>query len=105
MTLSLDAFESSSQDWLVHLIPRRQMSRQEYQAFVAANLELRIERTAEGEVTVMPPPIAARAIKTPSCAANYATGRGKMVKALPLTPPPDSTCPMERTGPQTPHGS
>ncbi len=53
--LSLEAFESSSQDWLVHLVPRREVSRQEYRAFVAANPELRIERTARGEVIVMPP--------------------------------------------------
>lgn len=31
------------------------MSRAEYRAFVEANPELRIERTAEGEVVVMPP--------------------------------------------------
>lgn len=54
MQLTLDAFEADSQDWLVHLFPRRQMSRAEYQAFVVANPDLRIERTAHGEVIVMP---------------------------------------------------
>lgn len=53
--LLLDAFETAAQDWFVHLTPRRRMSRAEYVAFVRANPDLRIERTAEGEVIVMPP--------------------------------------------------
>ena len=54
MQLTLDAFDAASQDWLVQLTPRRRMSRAEYVAFVETNPDLRIERTADGEVIVMP---------------------------------------------------
>lgn len=53
--LSLEAFESSSRDWLVQLVTRHRLSPKEYREFVAANPELRIERTSVGEVIVMPP--------------------------------------------------
>lgn len=55
MHLALDALETPPQGWFVHLTPSRTLSREEYLAFVEANPELRIERTAEGEVIVMPP--------------------------------------------------
>lgn len=54
MQITLDAFESPSQGWFLHLTPRRRLSRAEYLAFVEANPELRIERTAQGEVIAMP---------------------------------------------------
>ena len=44
-----------SQDWLVHVSTRRRVTRPEYQAFCEANPDLRIERSAEGELIVMAP--------------------------------------------------
>ena len=44
-----------SQDWLIHVSTRRRVTRAEYTAFCAANRDLRIERSAEGELIVMPP--------------------------------------------------
>lgn len=55
MQVTLDALESAALDWFVRLTPRRTMSRDEYRSFVASNPELRIERTAQGEVMIMAP--------------------------------------------------
>lgn len=55
MQLTLDPIEMASPDWIVQLTTRHSMSRGEYRAFVAAHPGLRIERTAKGEVIVMPP--------------------------------------------------
>lgn len=44
-----------SPDWLIHLSTRRRVTRAEYRAFCEANRDLRIERSAEGELIVMAP--------------------------------------------------
>lgn len=44
-----------SQDWLIHVTTRRRVTRAEYDAFCAANRDLRIERSAEGALIVIPP--------------------------------------------------
>lgn len=55
MQLTLDPFEVASPDWIVQLTTHHTMSRGEYLAFVAAHPDLRIERTAKGDVIIMPP--------------------------------------------------
>ncbi len=54
MQVSLDSLGLNSPDWLVQLTTQRRMSREDYRAFVAGNPDLRIERTAQGEVIIMP---------------------------------------------------
>lgn len=54
MQVVFDAF-ADSQDWLVQVSTRRAITRAEYRAFCETNPELRIERTAEGDVIVMAP--------------------------------------------------
>ncbi|MFN7925221.1 MAG: Uma2 family endonuclease [Bryobacteraceae bacterium] len=41
--------------WLTHSLTGQHLSREEYLELVAANPELRMERSAAGEVTIMPP--------------------------------------------------
>ena len=54
MQVVLDSIDVSP-DWLIHVSTRRRVTRAEYSAFCAANRDLRIERSAEGELIVMPP--------------------------------------------------
>jgi hypothetical protein len=54
MQVVLDSIDVSP-DWLIHVSTRRRVTRAEYNAFCAANRDLRIERSAEGELIVMPP--------------------------------------------------
>jgi Uma2 family endonuclease len=44
-----------AQDWRIHVSTRRRVTRSEYRAFCEANRDLRIERSAEGELIVMAP--------------------------------------------------
>jgi Uma2 family endonuclease len=44
-----------SHDWLIHVSTRRRVTRAEYRAFCEANRDLRIERSAEGELIVRAP--------------------------------------------------
>jgi Uma2 family endonuclease len=44
-----------SHEGLIHVSTRRRVTRQEYGAFCAANHDLRIERSPEGELIVIPP--------------------------------------------------
>jgi Uma2 family endonuclease len=55
MQVVLDPFLSSVQDWQIHVTARRKVTRTQYRAFCAANPELRVELTAEGELIVMAP--------------------------------------------------
>ena len=52
MQMVLNDIETDSP---IHIQPARQMSDEEFYAFCAANPDLRIERTAEGEIAIMPP--------------------------------------------------
>jgi Uma2 family endonuclease len=53
MRLVLDTI--TSHDWSIHMTVRQRVTGSEYSAFCAANRDLRIERSAEGELIVMPP--------------------------------------------------
>ena len=46
---------TASQDWELHVSSKRRVTREQYRALCEANPELRIERSAEGELTVMAP--------------------------------------------------
>ena len=46
---------SASHAWQIHVSTRRRVTREEYRAFCVANPELRVERSAEGELIVMAP--------------------------------------------------
>jgi Uma2 family endonuclease len=52
MQMVLNDIETESP---IRIQPARRMSEDEYFAFCAANPGLRIERTAEGEIEIMPP--------------------------------------------------
>jgi len=54
MHIDLGPF-SPSQDWLVRVSTRRRPTPAQYHAFCGLNPDLRIERSAEGELIVMPP--------------------------------------------------
>lgn len=54
MQVVVDAI-ADSQDWMVHVTTRRAVTRAEYLAFCETNPDLRIERSAEGELIVMAP--------------------------------------------------
>lgn len=46
---------TNSKDWLMHVSTREAMTRESYRAFCAANPDLRIELSSEGELIVMAP--------------------------------------------------
>jgi Uma2 family endonuclease len=46
---------TTSHDWLLQVSTRRRVTREQYRAFCEANPDLRIERSAEGELIVMAP--------------------------------------------------
>jgi Uma2 family endonuclease len=54
MEVVFDAI-TAAQDSVIQVKTGRRVTREEYRAFCAANPDLRIERTAEGELIVMPP--------------------------------------------------
>lgn len=47
--------KTESQDWLIHVTTRRPLTKAAYRAFCEANPDLRVERSAEGELIVMAP--------------------------------------------------
>lgn len=51
----LDPFLASAEGWQIHVSTRRKVTRPQYRAFCAANPDLRVELTAEGELIVMAP--------------------------------------------------
>ena len=55
MQVVFDPIDVSQQDWLIHVSTRRRVTRAEYRAFCEANRDLRIERSAEGELIIMAP--------------------------------------------------
>jgi Uma2 family endonuclease len=52
MQMVLNDIETDSP---IRIQPARRMSDEQFYAFCAANPDLRIERTAEGEIEIMPP--------------------------------------------------
>jgi Uma2 family endonuclease len=53
MQIVLDPIDSHY--WVIHVSMRRRVTGSEYSAFCAANRDLRIERSAEGDLVIMPP--------------------------------------------------
>jgi len=61
--MNVDLGPIRKSQWLIHVRTRRPVTRTEYSAFCAANRDLRIERSAEGELVVMPPAPSAPVIR------------------------------------------
>src|SRR5438105_220609 len=90
---------------VVHLWPAIDMTDEQFFHFCRINRDLRIERTADGDLVIAPPPEAARAPATPRSRCSCASGPSATAAAWPSTPRPASGCPMVRSEARMPRGS
>jgi hypothetical protein len=86
--------QSETQPLTVEFPAIAPMSQEEFYAFCLANRELRIERTAQGEVIIMPPPFPIQAIATLIWQYIWECGQNEMGQGWGLTLVRDLLCRM-----------
>ena len=80
------------------------MTVEQFYEFCLVNRDLRIERTASGEVLIMSPAFSDTGNRNIKLLSNLRTGQNKMAQVKRLTPVQALPCRMEQPAPPMPHG-
>jgi hypothetical protein len=80
------------------------MTVEQFYEFCLVNRDLRIERTASGEVIIMSPAFSDTGNRNLRLLSNLGTGQNKMAQVKRLTPVQALPCRMEQPAPPMPHG-
>ena len=80
------------------------MTVEQFYEFCLVNRDLRIERTASGEVIIMSPAFSDTGNRNGKIALQLGTGQNKMAQVKHLTPVQALPCRMEQPDPPMPHG-